>query len=449
MILISALIALSALIGEAQEPAARPAPPPSDTRDLSKYGTVEYPIVQSGAPSKERRLANQRYDGDEWVYKTINNPATGGVGRITEDPPPPSFPTRESDLIIVGEIVAVKAFLSNDLGGVYSEFTIRVDETLKSRESKQPKQVIGDRAGGVVIYPNGQRLLYSSSSLGMPLLGASYLFFLAKSGDSPNYEIVTAYDLSGTVVRRVDQGDMPEVFLNKDKPRFLEIARERIARSDKTTSVLSDPQFGQIAIVDYEAEETLSPSELHRRKAANARYDGEDWVYKKTSPETGMVGRIDELEPPPIFPTAESDIIVIGRVTHVSAHLSNDKSGVYSEFKIAVTEVLKNNGSILGRDWMITTDRAGGVVRYPNGQAVIYRAGQYGLPQVGSEYLLFLRHDWKEPNCRIITLYQLRDTHTVTLDTGRRLDEVKQMGKSALLKAVREKLSASPPRSPQ
>jgi len=98
---------------------------------------------------------------------------------------------------------------------------------------------------------------------------------------------------------------------------------------------------------------------------------------------------------------------------------------------------------------MITTDRAGGVVRYPNGQTVIYRAGQYGLPQVGSDYLLFLRHDWKEPNCRIITLYQLHDTYTVPLDTGRKLDEVKQMGKSALLKAVREKLSASPPRSPQ
>ena len=75
--------------------------------------------------------------------------------------------------------------------------------------------------------------------------------------------------------------------------------------------------------------------------------------------------------------------------------------------------------------------------------------GKVGLPQVGGEYLLFLRHDWKEPNSKIITLYQLHDTHTVTLDTGRRLDEVKRMGKSALIKAVRDKLSASPPRSPQ
>jgi hypothetical protein len=73
--------------------------------------------------------------------------------------------------------------------------------------------------------------------------------------------------------------------------------------------------------------------------------------------------------------------------------------------------------------------------------------GKVGLPQVGSEYLLFLRHDWKEPNCRITTLYQLHDSHTITLDTGRRLDEVRRMGRSTLLKTVREKLAASPPQS--
>jgi hypothetical protein len=97
-------------------PTATPWPEIKDTRDLSKYGSVEY----SKAPddlSAARVLANKRYDNQgNWVVSIANNPQVGGVGRITENPPPPLFPIEESSLIIVGEIAAVKAFLSNDKG---------------------------------------------------------------------------------------------------------------------------------------------------------------------------------------------------------------------------------------------------------------------------------------------------------------------------------------------
>lgn len=126
-----------------------PTPEIKDTRDLSMYGSVNYTSVPEN-PSSARFPINRRYDDQEWVYKVINYPETGGIGRITEDPPPPLYPVEESGLIVIGEIASVKAFLSNDRGCVYSEFTIRIDELLRNNESGKTssKIVKADREGG-------------------------------------------------------------------------------------------------------------------------------------------------------------------------------------------------------------------------------------------------------------------------------------------------------------
>ena len=132
-------------------PTVTPWPVVKDTRDLSRYGSVDY----SKAPedlSAARILANKRYDNQgTWVFKSVH-PVTAGVGRIRDDEPPPLFPTEESALVVLGEIIAAKAYLSNDKDFVYTEFTIRVEELLKNADSRKtgPKNVIADREGGVL-----------------------------------------------------------------------------------------------------------------------------------------------------------------------------------------------------------------------------------------------------------------------------------------------------------
>ncbi len=208
-----------------------PTPETKDKRDLTKYGIVDYnaPQIENQAEWDRRRQISQRYDNQGWVYK-LQNAEPGGIGKITDDPPPPLFPIEESTLIVVGEIVSVNTFLSNDKGGVYTEFTIRVGDVLKNKESKNVKEVTADREGGVVVYPNGGRVLYQNSSVGLPRLGSKYLFFLTKDGLSPNYEILTSYDITGDRIHQMEMGRPFDEFKNSNKTTFIETVRNKIGR---------------------------------------------------------------------------------------------------------------------------------------------------------------------------------------------------------------------------
>jgi hypothetical protein len=212
---------------------ATPVPVPPDNRDLSKFGSVHYDSRASAAPNEQRWFANQRYDNLGWVFSSVlNNPRAAGVGRITHDPIAPPFPINDSSLILSGEIVSIRTYLSNDRSGVYTEFTIKPDEVLQDNEKLGQKEIRADREGGVVIYPIGQRILYQSSTLALPELNGRYLFFLAKKGESPNYEILASYDIGEQQVYRLElvgeSGNKPE---ETSRSRFLEVVRNKIAQS--------------------------------------------------------------------------------------------------------------------------------------------------------------------------------------------------------------------------
>lgn len=202
------------------------------------------------------------------------------------------------------------------------------------------------------------------------------------------------------------------------------------------------PEISKYGIADYNTDEPLDPTEREQRRSKNQRYDKEDWVEKNPHPETGMVGRHTEGEPPPAMPTEESSLIVVGRVVGLRTFLSNDKTGVYTEYNIKVDQILKNNHSLeLSQGKSITIDRAGGVVRYPHGQNVIYLDSDNELPENGGEYLLFLRSKGESENFAVIRLYELQATKTVALDRGRAVDDIERMGKSDFVKAVKDKVS--------
>ncbi|HSK73591.1 MAG TPA: hypothetical protein VK892_17980, partial [Pyrinomonadaceae bacterium] len=46
------------------------------------------------------------------------------------------------------------------------------------------------------------------------------------------------------------------------------------------------------------------------------------------------------------LPIEKSDVVILGKVIDAKAHLSPDKSTVYSEFKIEIEEVFKNNSHL-------------------------------------------------------------------------------------------------------
>ncbi|MDQ4119952.1 MAG: hypothetical protein M3209_00610 [Acidobacteriota bacterium] len=218
--------------------------------------------------------------------------------------------------------------------------------------------------------------------------------------------------------------------------------------SSKEQSKNGYEDLSKYAVTDYNVPEAENAQEAEKRKLKNQRYDKEYFVSKNPHPETGGVSRgasrSEEIAPPPIIPVAESNLVVVGKVVNVTAHLSNDKSGIYSEFIIRVEQILKNDTSkkvIQGES--VSADRAGGFVRYPNGQKVLYRYSERNLPQVGSEYVFFLVSDKQSPNYEILTLYELKESKVIPLDSGRSFNDFKDASKQNFIEAIRNKMAQS------
>jgi hypothetical protein len=199
--------------------------------------------------------------------------------------------------------------------------------------------------------------------------------------------------------------------------------------------------FAKFALVDYYAPLPENPDELEQRRIKNRRYDNENWVLADPDPETDYAKRSIAVRSLPTFPNEESDLVVIGRATAVSAHLSNDKTGIYSEYKIRIEQVLKDDLSRnLAPGSVITIDRAGGAVRYPGGHRVAYLLAEKKLPTVGASYALFLRDDKLSKNFEVVTLYELKVNSVAPLDTGFTFEEVRGMTKDDFLQSVHGKL---------
>lgn len=204
--------------------------------DVTKYPIVDYdaPEPENALEREERKLKNKRYDNKGFVKKNPH-PDTGGVSLDDEIPLPPPIPTSESDLIIVGKILDVKAYLSNDKRGIYSEYTVRVEEILKENGSNkvaQVKEITIDRAGGSVMYPNGQKVFYKVSGKNLPLVGSEYVLFLTSNKQSPNYEILTGYELKDGRVNSLD-GHRFDNLKGTGKRSFVEAVRNKISESSQ------------------------------------------------------------------------------------------------------------------------------------------------------------------------------------------------------------------------
>lgn len=110
----------------------------------------------------------------------------------------PPIPVSLSDLVIIGTISKATAHLAQDKNSVYSEFTIRVAEVLKSDTPNllQGNSIITERRGGRVRYPSGQVSWLFLVGQGMPRFSGTYLLFLKRTDEEDQvYAILTGYEL--------------------------------------------------------------------------------------------------------------------------------------------------------------------------------------------------------------------------------------------------------------
>lgn len=195
---------------------------------------------------------------------------------------------------------------------------------------------------------------------------------------------------------------------------------------------------------EYEEPDLTDPEKNAAKKEKQKRHNNFKLVSKHPQPwqtETMFLPEGNFDFPP--LPVSKCQLIVVGTVSEASAHLSEHKLNVYSEFLIVLSSVLKAPTKEITENSLLTIERLGGNVKYPNGQKVLFRISGWNMPKVGSEYLFFLNSsnkvDWE-----IVTAYELTPTGVLPLDQSSQFEALKGTSSIEVLKQVRDLIAAPP-----
>lgn len=192
---------------------------------------------------------------------------------------------------------------------------------------------------------------------------------------------------------------------------------------------------------EFNEAELTDPLKRTQRKQKQKRKNGLGLVSQ--NPESDMGGGLllphNQFDFPGL-PVEQSAVIVIGDVLQAEAHLSEDKTGVFSEFTIRLVDVLKADSSLPGSEMIV--ERLGGYVRYPDGRKLLYRVGTGGMPRVRARYLFFLKPT-PELDYSILTAYEFGDKGVIALDSSAQFEKYDGYAPDALRSLVIEALDKS------
>ncbi|HJP91857.1 MAG TPA: hypothetical protein VJ875_07870 [Pyrinomonadaceae bacterium] len=196
--------------------------------DEDRFPVADYSAPEPSDPSErsKRQARGKQYDKSHW---NIYPDAQSSMARTHPlDPHLPALPVGESTAVIVGQIADAKAYLSNDKTGVYSVFTVQIDEVLKNSSqlalsTESPIDV--ERDGGRVRFPNGRTLIYVATN--MPQVGLRYVLFLTNAKGQSDFQILTGYELREGKVYPLD--DLPNLYVyeNADETTLLNQLRTK------------------------------------------------------------------------------------------------------------------------------------------------------------------------------------------------------------------------------
>lgn len=205
------------------------------------------------------------------------------------------------------------------------------------------------------------------------------------------------------------------------------------AREEEKKKHFPTAEFNEAAPTD--------PLKRAQRQQKQRRKNGLGLV--SLNPEPGMGGGAflpqNQFDFPGI-PVEQSPVIVIGDVLQSEAHLSEDKTNVYSEFTIRLVDVIKADSSLPASEMVV--ERLGGYVRYSDGRKLLYRVGTGGMPRVGARYLFFLKPT-PELDYSILTAYEFGDKGIVALDPSGQFEQYDGYAAETLRSLVIEAVNKS------
>ena len=144
----------------------------------------------------------------------------------------PALPVAASSHVLLGRVTNAEAHLSENKKNVYSEFTISVEKVFKTTNDSiiEGSEIVIDRVGGYVKYPNGRTMLYRVASTNMPGVNERYLFFLVSKNDQ-DFSILTAYSLNSDGISPLDDSPQFEPLRGLTEQALIEKLRNASATS--------------------------------------------------------------------------------------------------------------------------------------------------------------------------------------------------------------------------
>jgi hypothetical protein len=168
-------------------------------RELDDASTPVVDLDAARAVDSERAAKNARYDGLGFVRTDPGSKVIEVVLAASSRDHLPAMPVAQSDLVVEAKITGSAAYLSNDKGAVYSEFSGRVTSVVKAAAGisiVRGDEILLEGIGGRVRYASGKVVRYRREGEGSPMKKKKYLLFLSK-GESGSYTILAAYEARG------------------------------------------------------------------------------------------------------------------------------------------------------------------------------------------------------------------------------------------------------------
>lgn len=159
-----------------------------------------------------------------------------------------------------------------------------------------------------------------------------------------------------------------------------------------------------------------------REKIKSSKYNKMNSLNPTVSGNNLQVSFLDWASGLTPLPVEKSDFIIVGNVIEAQAYLSEDKTSVYSEFKVEISDVLKNdNKQNYEQGKNVNIERAGGLVRFPSGFQTLYLVAGQRMPKVKRSYVFFLTHKFPllgdfNQDFYLLTAYELKEGKVFPLD---------------------------------
>lgn len=147
--------------------------------------------------------------------------------------------------------------------------------------------------------------------------------------------------------------------------------------------------------------------------------------------------------PDPMGLPISGSIIVMGTVTSGKAYVNQEHTGVFSEYRLAVTDVLKpdTDSEISARD-EITAWLPGGTLQFQSGHITHFIIAGCNYPEIGTQYVFFLRRpDKTVKDYAISTAFSIKDQVVSSLDDGNDKRTFEGMPVNDFLDKLRQEIS--------